>query len=196
MDDARTDEDLIKQVAGGDESGLEILYDRYARAVYSLVLQMVYDKQVAEELIQEVFVRVWRGAGSYCASKGRPSCWVLGIAHNAGIDELSRRGSRPRLANDDPGIGRSLLEVADVSPSSHELTLQSIQRRQISEALAELRLNERQVLRLSYLSGLTQSEIAETCGVPLGTVKTRTRRALGNLRAYLEARGVELDEPR
>ncbi len=196
MDDARTDEDLIKQVAGGDESGLEILYDHYAPAVYSLVLQMVYDQQVAEELTQEVFVRVWRGAGSYCASRGRPSCWVLGIAHNAGIDELRRRGSRPRLARDDPQVGRSLLEVADASASSHELTLQRIQRRQISEALGELPVSERQVLLLSYFSGLRKSEIAEACGMPLGTVKTTTKRALGKLRACLEAKGVKLDDLR
>lgn len=190
MDDARSDEDLIEQVIGGDESGLESLYDRYARPVYSLMLQMVSDQQVAEELTQEVFLRVWR-ADSYCADKGRPMSWILGIAHHLAVDELRRRSARPRLVHDDPQVGRSLLEVADASPDPHELTLQGIRRRQISEALAGLPASQREVLVLAYFGGLTQSEIAETYGLPLGTVKTRTRLALGKLRVYLEAGGAD-----
>lgn len=188
-----TDEALLALVAGGDEAAFSALYDRYARPVYSLLLRVVADRQVAEELTQEVFWRVWRRAGGYDPARGRAASWILGVAHHAALDELRRRRARPTLVHDDPGAARSLLEVADASPDAHALALRGIGRGEIAEALARLPGSQRECVELAYFGGLTQLEIARVQGVALGTVKTRARLGLRKLRACLEERGIRAD---
>ncbi len=188
-----TDEALLALVAGGDEVAFSALYDRYAGPVYSLLLRVVADRQVAEELTQEVFWRVWRRAGGYDPARGRPASWVLGMAHHAAVDELRRRRARPALTHDDPGAVRSLLEAADTSPDAHALVLRGIGRDEIAGALAGLPGSQRECVDLAYFGGLTQSEIAGIQDVALGTVKSGMCRGLRNLRAGLQERGVRAD---
>ncbi len=185
------DGELMALVAGGDEAGLEALYDRYSRAVFSLLLRMLSDRQMAEDLAQEVFLRVWRQAGTYQPEKGRLGSWIFRIAHHAAVDEMRRRGARPRQMRDDPEGAESLLRVADASPGPPELLAMGIQREGIIEALSQLSVGQREVIEMAYFGGLTQSEIAEREGMPLGTVKTRTRLGLQRMRACLEAQGIQ-----
>jgi RNA polymerase sigma-70 factor (ECF subfamily) len=184
------DEELLARVGRGDQEGLSVLYDRYARVVYALTLRMVRNKQVAEELTQEVFLRVWQQAGTFHKEKGRFASWIFGIAHHLAIDELRRRKARPQQVYDDPNSPRSLLEVTDGAPAPDALALEGIRREQIVAALARLPDAQREVLELSYFAGLTQSQIAERKDEPLGTIKTRTRLGLQRLRANLQAEGI------
>ncbi|MBA2362977.1 MAG: sigma-70 family RNA polymerase sigma factor [Chloroflexia bacterium] len=191
--DSVQDEELATRVGQGDEAGLGLLYDRYARVVYSLTLKMVRNQQVAEELTQEVFVRVWQQASTYSREKGRFSSWLFGIAHHLAIDELRRRKARPQQVYDDPDVPHSLLDVMDNVPGPDEQAFGGIRREYIIEALARLPVPQREVLELSYFGGLTQSEIADQRGEPLGTIKTRTRLGLQRLRTNLLAQGVQSD---
>lgn len=187
------DEELVVLVGRGDEAGLGLLYDRYSRVVFSLILKVVRNQQVAEELTQEVFLRVWQQAGTFEQERGRFTSWVLGIAHNLAIDETRRRKARPQQVYDDPDSPRSLLDVADRSPEPDELALGGIRREYIVEALTKLPSPQREVIELSYFEGFTQSQIAEHKGEPLGTIKTRTRLALQRLRTNLQAQGIRSD---
>ncbi|MDP9378738.1 MAG: sigma-70 family RNA polymerase sigma factor [Chloroflexota bacterium] len=187
------DEELLAQVGRGDENGLSVLYDRYARVVYSLILRVVQNRQVSEELTQEVFLRVWQQASTFHRDKGRFASWLFGIAHHIAIDELRRRKARPQQVYDDPSISRSMLDVTDGEPEPEEIALGGIRREYIIEALSQLPENQREVLELSYFGGLTQSQIAERRGEPLGTIKTRTRLGLQRLRSNLLALGLQAD---
>ena len=187
------DEAILAQIGQGDEHGLGVLYDRYARAVYSLMLRLVQNQQVAEELTQEVFLRVWQQAGTFQREKGRFSSWVFGIAHHLAIDELRRRKARPQQVYDNPELSRSLLEVTDGAPSPDELALGGIRREYIMEALAHLPASQREVLEMAYFGGLTQSQIADRKGEPVGTIKTRTRLGLQRLRLNLLEQGIRPD---
>ena len=194
MDGAQpADEDILARVGDGDAASLETLYDRYSRVVFSLILKMVRNRQVAEELTQEVYLRVWQQAATYRRDKGRFAGWILGIAHNVAIDELRRRKVRPQQVYDDPDLSRSFLDLPDRSPHLDEIAMNGIRRRSVVEALASLPKEQREVIEMSYFSGLTQSEIAERKGEPLGTIKTRSRLALQRLRAALAAQGIEAD---
>ncbi len=191
--DSVQDEELAARVGRGDEAGLGLLYDRYARVVYSLALKMVRNQQIAEELTQEVFVRVWQQASTYSREKGRFSNWLFGIAHHLAIDELRRRKARPQQVYDNPDAPSSLLDVTDNAPGPDEQAFGGIRREYIIEALAQLPVPQREVLEMSYFGGLTQSEIADQQGEPLGTIKTRTRLGLQRLRTNLSAQGVQSD---
>jgi len=183
------DEDLVVLVTRGDDSAITLLYDRHARAVYSLTLKVVHNKEVAEELTQEVFLRVWQQASTYHRDRGRFISWVLGIAHHIAIDELRRRKSRPQQVYAQPDDSRPMFDVADQSPLPDEMVMGGLRRERIVEVLAELPRNQREVIELSYFGGLTQSEIAERTHEPLGTIKTRTRLALQRLRGKLTEEG-------
>ena len=193
MDGAQSDDDLVACVAQGEHRGLEILYDRYSRLVFSLVLRILGDRQGAEDLTQEVFFRVWQQAGTYHKERGRFRPWLMGITHHMTIDEIRRRKSRPQQVHSAPESSLDPLEVADRSPEPEELTLEGIRRQQIREALIQLPEVQREVIELSYFGGLTQTQIAQQTGEPLGTIKTRARLALQRLRANLQSRGVSPD---
>ena len=173
------DGQLLTSVADRDREALEALYDRYARPVFSLAMNMLRDSGAAEEVTQDVFFNVWRRASSYRAQRGKVTSWLFSIAHHRTIDELRRRrrdqthmqygvdlANRPGEARDGP------LEYAEAQ----------FERGFLKDALVTLRPEQREVVVLAYFSGLTHSEIAEHLGQPLGTVKTRMRLALRKLR--------------
>lgn len=187
------DEDIVVRIGTGDDSGIEVLYDRYSRVIFSLLLKMVQNQQVAEELTQEVFLRIWQQASSFQKERGRFVSWALGIAHHMAIDEIRRRKARPQQVYDDPKGARSLLEVADRLNEPDELALGEIRRECVVEALAQLPGSQREVIAMSYFGGLTQTQIAERKGEPLGTIKTRTRLGLQRLRLSLLEQGIRSD---
>ncbi len=173
------DEELAVLVARGDEAALEGIFDRYKRPVFSLLLRVVCDRHLAEDLAQEVFLRVWRQACTYDPGKGRFSGWIFQIAHRAALDEIRRRNARPRQVRDDPARPACQPDATDASPGPEELCMIRDQREDVIGALSHLPVAQRETIEMK------QSEIAELQRVPLGTVKTRTRLALERLRSHL-----------
>jgi RNA polymerase sigma-70 factor, ECF subfamily len=181
---ASDDSAIVERLVRGDGAALEELYDRYGRAVYSFSLRMLGDVQSAEELTQEVFVKLWRQAQSYQQSRGAFLTWLLSITHNMAIDEIRRRKRRPLVLDGQDEDGPLLIlpdTRTDVEHSAWLTTLQSY----VRDALAEIPAAQRQAIELAYFGGLTQREIAERLGEPLGTVKTRMRLGMLKLRDLL-----------
>lgn len=188
------DDDLLltQRVARGDEEALGHLYDRFGQAVYSLCLRIVRDSATAEELTQEVFVRLWRSAASFDAQRGRLSTWLLRIAHNLALNEIRRRQSRPVTAPDADWEAESAT-LADTSAESDPAQLAALRERAMAvrAALAKLPEAQRVAIELAFFGGLSQAEVAAALGDPLGTVKSRIRVGLQRLRELLLAAGVD-----
>ena len=170
-DGVTSDGDLIQAAATGDHSAFEDLYRRYARPVFGLALRRLGDRGRAEDAVQETFASVWRSAGSYRPERGPGAAWLYAVARNAIVDRARARSEIPAEIPD---------EAAD-TPGPAERTEQGWVAWRVHRALEELSESEREVIALAYWSGLSQSEVAEFLGIPLGTVKTRTRAALSRL---------------
>ena len=178
------DEELMHRVAGGDGDALAQLFGRYSGAVFSLGYRMLNDREGAEELLNEAFVRVWRQAPSFDARRGKFSTWLMSVARNLGIDELRSRRSRPQRA-DPLTPDDAELDPADENADVERDVWHAERRRLIRQALRELPPAQREALELAYFEGLTQSEISARLGDPLGTTKTRIRLGLQKLRDLL-----------
>ena len=167
----------------GDKEALGTLYDRHSRTAYSLAYRMMGERTVAEDVVQEAFLQVWRVAGSYRSERASVRTWILSIVHHRGIDQLRSDASRRRVHD------RVKATVSTSQPSeAFAETWHSLQREKVSEALLVLPAAQLKVLELGYFSGYTHKEIAELLGVPLGTVKGRMRSGLKKLREYFESR--------
>jgi len=189
-----SDADLITLVTQGDQEALATLYERYSRAVYSFSLRIVSDAQVAEEILQEVFVRAWQQGGSFQSARGSLITWLLSITHNLSIDEVRRRKRRPQKAeSEEPETILASLPDAGIDVEE-EVWLSSL-RVSIQDALQQLPAAQREAIELAYFQGLTQREIAETLGEPLGTIKTRMRLGMLKLREQLGPVVSERAEP-
>lgn len=177
-----TDEQLVVLVARDESWALAELYDRYVRLVFSLAIKVLNDSGNAEEVVQEVFTKVWRGARAFDADRGKFSSWLIGITHHQCIDELRRRRVRP--------ISESLAESPQIELASDDdpaLAAElAFERTRIRSALERIPAEQRQVIELAFFEGLTHREIADRCGDPLGTVKTRVRLGMQKLRDILE----------
>jgi RNA polymerase sigma-70 factor (ECF subfamily) len=165
------DGDLILRTANGDRLAFEDLYRRYARAVFGLALRRLGDRGRAEDAVQETFASIWRSAKSYRPERGAGASWLFAVARNAIVDRSRARGDLPADIPDE----------ADLDPGPPDRAEQSWVSWRVHSALEELPEREREVLALAYWSGLSQSEVAEFLGIPLGTVKTRTRAGLSHL---------------
>ncbi len=189
------DADLLARVAAGDRgASLEELFARYAPRVFGLGLRLLGDRGLAEELVQETFVRVWRVADRYDATRGSAPTFVFTIARRLAVDLARRPSSRPFLgpAPDETTGGdhrQARRPRADEGGAAEAEAI--VVGLIVRDALDALTPAHRDVLELSYRSGLTQPEIARRLGLPLGTVKTRTYYALRALKLALEERGVD-----
>lgn len=181
-----SDAELMTLLAAGEQWPMEVLYDRYGRLVFSMVVKILHNQDRAEDIVQEVFMRVWRSAHSFQASRGNFVNWLLGIAHHRAIDDLRRQGGQRRRAVfvDDEDALRS---APDPASGPAEAAWIAHKRLAVQSAMRELPAEQRQAIELAYFGGLTQREIAAQTGTPLGTVKTRMRLALQKLRTSLEA---------
>lgn len=180
----------MAHLAAGNTAAMDLLYDRYNRPVYSFAYRMLGDREQAEELLQEVFLRAWRRASRFSDSRGSLISWLLSITHNMAIDELRKQQRRPRKAeSDEPDALLGTLQ--DTSEPVDVQAVLADRRRLVREALAELPGNQREVLELGYFHGLTQREIAEHLDVPLGTIKTRMRLALKKLQGSVDIQALE-----
>jgi RNA polymerase sigma-70 factor (ECF subfamily) len=177
---AEGDGDLVLRLQRRDPQALADLYDRYGRLVFSLILRVVRDTGIAEDLVQETFLRVWNRVQGFEAAKGSIGPWLLAVARNRAIDYLRSAGGRERNA----------MELEDtihpaLASDMEKSILDSDRIRRVKEAMDKLSPNQRQAIELAYFEGLSQSEMAERMGQPLGTVKTWVRTALRSLRDEL-----------
>jgi RNA polymerase sigma-70 factor (ECF subfamily) len=179
------DEDLISLAATSDAEAFAALYDRHARAAYSLAYRMMGEKQAAEDIAQDAFLKVWRSAESYRAQRGSVRTWILSIIHNRAIDQLRSMASRRRMQDKvEASVPRS-----QPSEAFSEIWRNS-QREQVREALGALPPEQLKILELAYFSGYTHVEIAELLGLPLGTIKGRMRLGLKKMRERFDSEGV------
>ena len=181
---AAADDRLVVALETRDQKALETLYDRYGDYVYSVCLRMVGDVQLAEDLTQEVFLRLWRRPDLYDVSRGRFVTWLLSVARNRGIDERRSRGRRFRHESP-PSLAAEELLASAPANDGDDVAILSEERVVIEKALATLPAEQRLAIQLAYFGGYTQQEIAAGLSQPLGTVKTRIRLGLQKLRLLL-----------
>jgi RNA polymerase sigma-70 factor (ECF subfamily) len=183
-----SDEVLINAIAGGAVWAMDPLYQRYSRILYSLAYRMVADHQIAEDLLQDAFLSVWRRATSYSPQSGAVRSWLVSIMHHRTIDYL--RGVRCRSVMKEATWDEVERDERTAIPDVWDEAWQNIQSAQIREVLMKLPTEQRMVIELAYFQGWTHSEIAEGCQIPLGTVKARLRLGIIRLKRMLEEMGI------
>jgi len=172
-----SDEALLALVARSDDEALAELYDRFGRPAYGLALRILRDPALAQDAVQDAFLTAWRTAPAFDPARGAPSSWLMTIVHRRAVDVVRREDRRRASPLDDAPVasGDATDEAAEVRA----------ERRRVQAALETLTANEREAIELAYYGGLSQSEIAERLGVPLGTVKSRMFAGLARLRDVL-----------
>ena len=170
---------LLHAIAAGDEAALARLYDGYRVILFGLLVRILNSREEAEDILQDVFIQVWRRAQDFDENRGRPFTWLVTLARSRAIDRLRQLGARQRLAT-----GAAQEQTETVSDALSD-TIKLAQRETVRRALAELPEEQKHTLVLAYFEGLTQSEIAAKLNAPLGTIKTRMRSGMIKLRALL-----------
>lgn len=176
------DEDLAARVKGGDTRALAVLYGRHIRAAQALACRITGQHTVAEDLVQDAFLNVWRSAGSYRSARGSVRTWILSIVHNLAVDGLRSAASR-RRAHERLEAGTNAYHQGDAFVEAWR----NAQRKRVHEALEALPPEQLEVIEMSYFSGYTHSEISCLLGLSLGTVKSRLRLGAKKVREHLEA---------
>jgi RNA polymerase sigma factor (sigma-70 family) len=188
---ALQDGQLVALVADRDADALEALYDRYGKVAYSLAHRIVADGTLAQDVVQEVFLSIWRDAGRFDAARGTVSTYLLATTHHRAVDVVRREENLRRRRTSDDG-----LEFEPDPKPGVEDDLEAAERRgQVRAALAELPRAQREALALAYFGGFTQREVASLAGVPLGTVKTRMAAGMRKLKDVLREPGLEEEHP-
>jgi RNA polymerase sigma-70 factor (ECF subfamily) len=172
-----TDEEVLERVARADEAALAEAYDRFGRVAYGLSFRILRDAALAEDAVQDAFLTVWRTAVSFDARRGKAATWIMTLVHRRAVDVVRREDRRRGQPLDDAPQGTG--ETTDETAAVRE------QRRAVQAALAQLSPDQREALELAYYGGLSQTELSERLGVPLGTVKSRMFAALAKLRELL-----------
>jgi RNA polymerase sigma-70 factor, ECF subfamily len=185
------DDQLVQRMSQGDVDALDILYDRYARAVFSFAVRIVRDGRIAEEVLQEAFMRSWQQSGRFELNRGNYASWLLSITHNLAIDEVRKSQRRPQKA-DMVDITDVLRSEVDTSVNIEEAAEATELRGVIRSAMSRLPDAQRRVIELAYFEGLSQREISAFLNEPLGTIKTRMRLGMQKLRDVLsEQEGLQ-----
>jgi RNA polymerase sigma-70 factor, ECF subfamily len=183
--DSDEDRELVARMRAGETKALAQFYERWSRPVYALVLQLVRDPDDADDVVEDTFYQAWRQASRYEPTRGAVSTWIVTIARSRALDRLR---SRRRLREEPLTPVVSLDELTDPSYRDPAAGAEESEvRERVADALRALPAEQREVLELAYFGGLSQTEIAERTGQPLGTVKTRTRLAGQKLRERLAA---------
>lgn len=177
------DVELLKSIAARDEAALAQLYDGYRVILFGLLMRILNNREEAEDVLQEVFLQVWRRAADFDENRGRPFTWLVTLTRSRGIDRLRTLAVRERVA-----IAGAKEESDAVSDAASD-AFRSEQRGLVTNALDQLPDEQKRPLMLAYFDGLTQSEIAARLGAPLGTVKTRMRTGMMKLREVLAGKG-------
>ena len=174
-----SEEQLIVLLKEKNETGFHHLYDHYSGALYGVILRIVQSKEYTEEIIQDVFVKIWNSINQYDASKGRFYTWMINIARNTAIDYLKSKGFQNELKNQSlPDFVYNSAELSTTNNSSDYIGFASV--------LESLEKDKKELIDLAYYQGYTQNEISEKLKIPLGTVKTKMRNALMKLKDLLK----------
>ncbi|MDQ2999375.1 MAG: sigma-70 family RNA polymerase sigma factor [Chloroflexota bacterium] len=190
---ALDDQALLARIADADSRALDTLYNRYARVVYGVALRILGEAELAEDVVQETFWRVWRRAGTFQSGRGKVAAWIFGIAHNLSVDELRRQRSRPRSVYDTDETP-VLRDREDSRMDVVADALENERGRLIGAALQNISADQREAIELAYFGGLSQSEIAQRLQSPIGTIKTRIRLGLRKLRDLLLAQDLRAED--
>ena len=182
------DEDLMQLVQRGQAAAFELVYDRHSQAAFSLAYRMAGSRGIAEDIVQEAFLNIWRSGARYERARGSVRTWVLGIVHHRAVDALRRSFVHERRRASDEGLEETLEtgERTDVEAARHE------EAATVRAALSHLPAEQVQVIELAYFGGFTHTEIAEMLQTPVGTVKGRMRLGLEKMRHALGAGQVSL----
>jgi RNA polymerase sigma-70 factor, ECF subfamily len=176
----RTDRAWMDRLAGGDLGALDLLYEQYGAMAFSIAYRITGDRSAAEDVVQDAFLGAWRNAGRYADARGSVRTWLLSIVHHRAIDAIRRRRPTVELPDSETGLPDTLT----LPDAWGEVELR-LDREAVQVALTNISDVQREAIELAYFGGLTQTEIAERTGVPLGTVKGRLRLGLQGLRAVL-----------
>ncbi len=193
-----SDAKLMRAISGCDTDALEELYDRHMRGCFGLAMKIVRDPAVAEEAVQDVFIKLWNQPTVFSPERGNFSGWLLTLVHNRSVDKLRRASSKlnnntvPLDAINEAGVSLADL-LPDTAPGPDDRAWAQEKGRVMRRVLSELPDTQRRAIELAYFEGLTQKEIAEKLQEPLGTIKTRTRSGLQQLRKALSVQGLWVD---
>jgi len=188
MSDELTDLELMKRIARKDSNALQLIYERYERPMYTFAYRIVKDSMLAEEILQELFLRIWNAAEKYDEDQGKLSSWMFTLTRNIAIDGLRRRQIRTaQQVVETEQLNRTQDESADTENAVEAKVIGE----QVREAMRNLSQDQHQVVELIYFGGYTQQEVSVNCDIPLGTVKSRVRLAMKALKLQLEGIGEE-----
>ncbi len=179
--EGQSEAELMRQVAAGEIGGLETLYDRYHAIAYALALRITTETGLAEDVVQDSFLGLWRNAGRYAEDKGSVKGWLLAIVRHRAIDSMRRRRTGVAIDNETEEPLPASLTLPDIWPE----VAGRLDAEKVRLALARLPESQREAIELAYFDGLTQREIADKTAAPLGTVKSRMRLGLVSLRKEL-----------
>lgn len=174
------DVELLREAARGEVTAISVVYDRFAGLLLSMAEKILTDRAMAEDLVHDVFLEVWRHAANYDPSRGSVRTWMLVRLRSRALDRMRSARTRREVASDDSEPTVGLVDSDREDPSLEP------DRKSVRRALAELPVEQREVLELAYFHGLTSSEIADRMGSPLGTVKSRTAAAIAKLRSVMD----------
>ena len=174
-----SEEELVAQLQGRNQQAFAYLYDNYAAALNGIIFRLVDDKELAEDILQEAFIKIWNNFSNYDTTKGRLFTWMLNLTRNLTIDTLRSKGykKQSKISSDE----NSVSNYADTNA-----TLEKFDGIGIRKQLSNLKPEQRSIIDMAYFNGYTQDEISKEMGIPLGTVKTRMRSAILELRKMLQ----------
>ena len=173
-------ESLLNATAKGDRDAFKTLYQRSSGKLFGVVLRILKNRQMAEDALQDVYLKIWQRAGTYSSDKGKPVSWMATIARNRAIDIV--RASRPHQTIDEPGDEEEVFQLGTQNAEGVDVgELESLR-----FCLGEMKKDDRQYVMLAYYEGFSRDELAQQFDIPVGTIKTRLRRGLLALRACLE----------
>lgn len=179
-----SDEAVVALVARSEEAALGELYDRYGAAAFRLARRIVRDSALAEDVVQEAFLAIWRGAARFLPERARAAAWIMTLVHRRAVDVVRREQRRRGLPLEDGDDDR-------VEGAADDAVWLRLERERVQRALAALPDQQRETLELAYYGGFTQAELADRLGRPLGTIKSQMFAGLTNLRGLLEATAEE-----
>lgn len=177
-----SDSALIEKMMAGDEGALSTVYDRYSAMLFGMLMRILRDEQAAEEVLQDLFLQLWRTAAQFDARRGSLPGWLLVIGRNRALSRLRGKGSREVLEEEDGDYKNVFVSSQNLEDEASRAQLTT----HLKTALGKLPPEQRQAVELAYFEGMTQSEIAARTGSPLGTVKTRVRTAMQSLKAIFD----------
>lgn len=185
--ESQIDDFLLQQVALGDENAFALLYDRYGKAAYSLAYRILGDAHSAEDVVQDVFLNIWRAASSFDSRRGQARTWVLSMTHHRAIDVLRRRRGMPSL-----NMSHEMEQRVTEAGTVWQGVLENLNQQAVEQALGQIPEEQRQAIKMAYFDGYTHREISEMTRQPLGTVKSRIRIGMDKLRVILKGQEASI----